>query len=235
MVTTAFGAPGESEEQTAIRVRKAARALHRHDLGHAYGHVSARLDADRFLVCPPKPMGLIEAGEPCTVVPVEGPLPDGVLGEVRIHQQIYKRRPEVGGIVRTFVHSVLTLSTMRRTPKVRHGFGAYFRPQAALWDDPMLVRNEDAAIGVAETLGRGRAVVMRGNGLVTCGASVEEAAVMVFYLDQAAKTELSVLACAANPEVEPVEFTPAQAEARDVSAGMIFERMWDYLTDGDPE
>ncbi|MBO6783801.1 MAG: class II aldolase/adducin family protein [Alphaproteobacteria bacterium] len=235
MSTTSFGAPGEPEDATAVRVRKAARALPRHDLGHAYGHVSARLDADSFLVCPPKPMGLIEPGEPCTVVPVDGPLPDGVLGEVRMHQQIYKRRPDVGGVIRTFVHSVLTLSTMRRTPKVRHGFGAYFRPQAALWDDPLLVRNDEAAAGVADTLGEGRAVVLRGNGLVACGTSVEEAAVMVFYLDQAARTELSVLACAANPDIEPVEFTPEQAEARDTSSGMIFERMWDYLTDGDPE
>lgn len=235
MTTTAFGQPGESEDITAIRVRKAARALPRHDLGHAYGHVSARLDADRFLVCPPKPMGLIEAGEPCTVVPVEGALPDGVLGEVRMHQQIYKRRPDVHGIIRTFVHSVLTLSTMRLTPKVRHGFGAYFRPQAALWDDPALVRNDDAAAGVAETLGTGRAVVLRGNGLVACGSSVEEAAVFVFYLDQAARTELSVLACAGHPDTDPVEFTPEEAAARDTGGGMIYERMWDFMTDGDPE
>ena len=48
-----------------------------------------------------KPMGLITAEDEGTVVPIEGPLPDGVLGEVRCHQQIYKRRNDVNGIART--------------------------------------------------------------------------------------------------------------------------------------
>lgn len=197
--------------------------------------MSARLDEENILVCPPKPMDLIEVGEPCTIVPIDGPLPEGVLGEVRMHQQIYKRRPDVNGVIRTFIHSVLTLSTMGLTPRVRHGFGAYFRPQAALWDDPLLVRNDDTAGQVAETLGAGRAVVLRGNGLVVCGASVEEAAVMAFYLDEAAKTELAILTCAGHPDANPVEFTAEQAAALDTGSGTIFERRWDYLADGDPE
>jgi hypothetical protein len=49
-------------------------------LGNAYGHCSALLDAERFLVCAAKPMGLIAADELGTVVPIDGPLPTGVLG-----------------------------------------------------------------------------------------------------------------------------------------------------------
>jgi HCOMODA/2-hydroxy-3-carboxy-muconic semialdehyde decarboxylase len=82
-------------------VRRAARALGNAGLVTAYGHCSARIDATTFLVCAPQPMGMIAAGEPGTVVSVEGPLPEGVLGEVRIHQQVYRRRPDVGGIART--------------------------------------------------------------------------------------------------------------------------------------
>ena len=74
------------------QVRLAARALARGALVHAYGHCSARRDAARFIVCAAKPMGIIAAGEAGTVVPVDGPLPQGVLGEVRIHQAIYRRR-----------------------------------------------------------------------------------------------------------------------------------------------
>lgn len=79
------------------RVRVAARALARHGLVQAWGHCSARIDEHSFLVCASKAMGRIGVGEPGTVVPINAPLPPGVLGEVRIHQQIYKRRPEVGG------------------------------------------------------------------------------------------------------------------------------------------
>lgn len=233
MTETEFGALGEPIGRTQVRVRMAARALGRNDLGHAFGHVSARLDADSFLVCAPKPMGLIRPDDTGTVVPVDGPLPDGVLGEVRCHQQIYQRRPDVNGIARTFLREVMTLSTFRRTPQVRIGFGSYFAPQAALWDDPLLLRDDAQAAKFAETLSNSRAIVMRGNGCVLTGATVEEAIVMAFFLEEAAKTELAVMAT--GREDDSVVYDADQAKARAVSSGRIFERMWDYLTDGDPE
>ena len=233
MSETDFGSLGEPLDRTQIRVRMAARALGNNDLGHAFGHVSARIDADSFLVCAPKPMGLIKPGDAGTVVPIDGPLPDGVLGEVRCHQQIYKRRPDVNGIARTFLRDVMTLSTFRRTPKPRIGFATYFAPCPPLWDDPLLLRDDAAAEKFAETLGDARAIVMRGNGCVLTGATVEEAIVMAFFLEEAAKTELAVMA--SGQETESVVYSPEQAKARAVSSGRIFERMWDYLTDGDPE
>src|SRR5690606_6356577 len=112
---------------------------------HAYGHVSARLDEESFLVCAAKPMGLIARGEDGTIVPIDGPLPEGVLGEVRCHQRVYANRGDVNGICRIFPRSVMTLSTFRRTPRARIGFGAYFHPQPPLWDDPLLIRSDEQA------------------------------------------------------------------------------------------
>jgi HCOMODA/2-hydroxy-3-carboxy-muconic semialdehyde decarboxylase len=225
MSDTEFGALGEPAERTQVRVRMAARALGRNDLGHAFGHVSARLDAE--------PMGLIRADDEGTVVPVDGPLPDGVLGEVRCHQQIYKRRPDVNGIARTFLRDVMTLSTFQRTPKPRIGFASYFAPCPPLWDDPLLLRDDAAAGKFADTLGDARAIVMRGNGCVLTGATVEEAIVMAFFLEESAKTELAVMA--SGQEAASLVYSGEQAKARAVSSGRIFERMWDYLTDGDIE
>jgi len=233
MSDTEFGSIGEPLDRTQVRVRVAARALARNDLGHAFGHVSARIDADSFLVCAPKPMGLIAPGEAGTVVPVDGPLPEGVLGEVRCHQQIYKRRSDVNGIARTFLRDVMTLSTFKRTPKPRIGFATYFAPCPPLWDDPLLLRDDAAAEKFAETLGDARAIVMRGNGCVLTGATVEEAIVMAFFLEESAKTELAVMA--SGQEASSVIYSPEQSKARAVSSGRIFERMWDYLTAGDPE
>lgn len=228
-----FGFVGEPLSDTQRRVRLAARALARHRLVHAYGHVSARLDEKSFLVCAAKPMGLIESGEDGTIVPIDGPLPEGVLGEVRCHQRVYAGRADVNGICRIFPRDVMTLSTFRRTPQARIGFGAYFYPQPPLWDDPLLIRSEEQAIAFAETLGDARAIVMRGNGAVCVGPSVEESVVMAFYLEEAAATELAVLATG-NAE-ESVCFTAEQAAVRATGSGSIYERMWDYMTAGDPE
>jgi HCOMODA/2-hydroxy-3-carboxy-muconic semialdehyde decarboxylase len=222
-----------TEPNPAIQrlVRQAARAIGRAGLAHAYGHCSARLDNHSFLVCAPKPMGLIAPTDAGAVVPVTGPLPDGVLGEVRIHQQIYARRPEVGGVVRSMPPQTMALGTLRRTPRALHGFGAYFAPAAPLWDDPQLLRDDTAASALADQMGQSRAIVMRGNGLVTAGDTLQQAVILAWYLEDAARVDLAVL----QTGLTPAELTQAEATRRATFQGGIVERMWSFLTAGDPE
>src|SRR6201996_5242335 len=101
-------------KELARRFRMAGRALARHGMVHPYGHCSARIDADTFLVSPPRPLGMVTADEECSVASVHGPLPEGVLGEVRIHRDIYRRRPDVQGVVRSTPPKAMTLGAMRR-------------------------------------------------------------------------------------------------------------------------
>ena len=215
------------------RVRKAARALGRHGLVHAYGHVSARINAEHFLVCAAEPMGQIAPGTAGKIVSLTGDLPEGVLGEVRIHREIYRRRPEIQGIARTMPPKIMSLSTLRLTPTARHGFGSYFHPAIPLWDDPLLIRSDDAAKQLAEQMGERPAIMMRGNGLITSGHSIEEAVVLAWYAEDAARVELDVLA--AGSAGDPALISPEEAAVRATWSGRILERMWDYLTHGDPE
>lgn len=214
------------------RVRVAARALGRHGLVQAWGHCSARIDAQHFLVCASRPMGLIEADEPGTVVPIDGPLPEGVLGEVRIHQQIYARRPDVGGICRIMPTHTMALSTLRLVPRPRHGVGA-FVDGCALWHDPRLLRDDALAAQLADTLGQAPALVMRANGAVTVGASIEHAMGLAWCLEDAARIEQSVRAM--TSDVDASLLTPEETRSRQVSSGKVFERLWAFMTAGDPE
>ncbi|MBN8482022.1 MAG: class II aldolase/adducin family protein [Xanthomonadales bacterium] len=217
--------------ERARSVRMAARALGRHGLVHAYGHCSARIDDGSFLVSPARPLGLVEAGEACTIVPLAGALPEGVLPEVRIHREIYRRRPDVGGIARVQSPQLMSLSVLGRTPLSRHGFGAYFHPAPPLWDDPLLLRSDEAAARLADRLGQARAIVMRGNGGVLAGESIEAAVVLAWYLEDAARVELDCL----RAGIEGTRLTEAEAATRATWSGRLLERMWDYLTAGDLE
>lgn len=218
---------------TETKVRIAARALGRHGLVHAYGHCSARLDSENFLVCPSKPMGLTEVGDKCLTVPINGSLPDGVLGEVRLHQQIYRNRPEASGVVRFMSPNMMALAALGLVPKPRHGFGAYFHPAVGFWNDPQLVRDDDKAAGAFAAMGKSNGLMMRGNGAVTMGPSLEEAVVMAWYLEDACRVELEALR-SGLAETSPV-ISDEECKARATRAGMIIERMWDFLTHGDPE
>src|SRR6202012_3852187 len=126
-------------------IRVASRAIGRAGLAHAYGHCSARLDGHQFLVSPAKPLGMVTDRDLPLRVSIEGPLPSEVLGEVRIHQRIYARRPDVGGIVRFQSPKVVSLSALGRSPTARHGFGSFFAPPPPFWADPRLVRDDERA------------------------------------------------------------------------------------------
>lgn len=110
--------------------------------------------------------------------------------------------------------------------------GSYFSPAVPLWDDPQLVRSDEQAAGVAAALGNARAVVMRGNGAVVAAPSIEQAVVLTWYLEDAARIELQLRA--AGLADGPI-LSPEEAARRATGAGRIFERMWEYLCDGDPE
>ncbi|HWM71498.1 MAG TPA: class II aldolase/adducin family protein [Steroidobacteraceae bacterium] len=213
----------------ARRVRVAARAVARAGLVHAYGHCSLRIDSDHFIVSPAKPLGLVTPEDVVVVVPTHGALPPEALPEVLAHQYIYRQRRDVSGIVRFQSPNLTALSTLGLTPKARHGFGAYFAPSAPLHADPRLVRDSASAAALVEELGSARAIVMRGNGAVSVGNTLEEAVVMAWYLEDSARVELAVLGTGLDGQV----LTPAEAQDRAVTSGRIVERMWDWLTRGD--
>jgi len=215
----------------ARRIRVAARALARANLVHAYGHCSLRIDPELFIVTPPKPLGLVRNDDSPVPVTLEGALPPDALPEVIAHQEIYRRRAQVSGIARFQSPNVTALSTLGLTPKARHGFGAYFAPGVPFYTNPRLVRDAASAQTLAAELGSGRAIVMRGNGAITVGTSIEEAVVMAWYLEDAARVELAVLATGR----EGMELSGAEARERAVISGRMMERMWDWLTAGDPE
>ncbi len=224
----------EAETDAALKVRLAARALARHGLVNAYGHVSARIDEGRFLVSPPRPLGSVDVGEECKIVPIDGEFLEGVLGEVRVHREIYHRRPEVGGVCRFLSPSVVALSALGETPRVLHGHGSYFAPAAPLWPDVQLIRDDERATKLVETMGDSAAVVMRGNGAVTAGETIEEAAAFAFFLEDAARIEIALLG-AGPAGRRPLEYSAEEATRRSTKAGGIIERMWRFLCDGDPE
>ncbi len=207
-------------------VQDAARALGRAGLVHAFGHCSIRLDAAHFLVCAPRPLELVGAA-PGTACAITGKLPEGVLGEVRIHQQVYARRADVGAICRIMPPALMALSTQGIVPRPRHGIGAYF-DKLPLWPDPRLLRDDAAAAALAVMLGDAPAIVMRGNGAVVVAPTMPQAATLAWFLEDCARVERDVRAMGFAPESGLLN--SSETADRQVWSGQVAERMWDWLT-----
>lgn len=207
-------------------VQQAAMGLGRASLVHAYGHVSLRLDENHFLVCAPRPLELV-GRQPGTVCTVDGPLPDGVLGEVRIHQCIYRSRPAMGAVCRIMPPALMALSTQGIVPRPRHGIGAYF-DRLPLWPDPRLLRDDDAAARLVQAMGDAPAIVMRGNGAVVTAETMPKAATLAWFLEDAARVERDIRTMGFDPESGVLD--TEETAARQVWGGQVAERMWDWLT-----
>lgn len=210
-----------------VLVQTAARALGRSGLVHAYGHCSLRLDETHFLVCAAMPMGLI-SNQSGRVVPISGPLPEGVLGEVRAHQAIYAAHSDVRGICRIMPAALMALSTQGVVPNIRHGIGAYFHPGPVLWNDPRLLRDDESAAQLAAALKDQNAIVMRGNGAIVCADSLEKAVALSWFLEDAARVERDVRAMGFDPLSGLL--TESEIEARQIWSGGVVERMWQWMT-----
>jgi ribulose-5-phosphate 4-epimerase/fuculose-1-phosphate aldolase len=100
---------------------------------------------------------------------------DAPPSEFHIHREILLRRPDVGGIVHSHPDFVVTLSIAGHTLQPVTGIGSFLPEEVPVFDDASLVNTDERGAAVAEALGDGPAIVLRGHGLVVVGESVEEA------------------------------------------------------------
>jgi ribulose-5-phosphate 4-epimerase/fuculose-1-phosphate aldolase len=210
-------------------VAAAARVVAAHGLVDAFGHVSARLDVGGLAITPPVPLG--GAGEGDAIVTVDageaGDLPAGAPKEAWIHLAIYARRPDVRGICRAQPPAVAATAAAGLEILALHGQGAFLGSPVAVHDHAALIRDRASGVAVAEALGDGDAVVLRGNGAVTVGRSPGEAAARMVVLEASARLNLAAAAAGGRVALRPDELAAWRAVAPE-----ILGRLWAHLRDG---
>ena len=198
---------------SAEEVIPAAHALARHGLVDAFGHVSARA-GDSFAMTPPTALATVER---LIDVPLDAEeLPDGAPKEAWIHAEIYRRRPDIGGICRAQPPAVNAAVTIQ----ARHGQGAFVGATVPIHDDARLVRTRELGAIVAATLGEGEAVVLRGNGAVTAAATPGIAMALMYVLEASARINL---AGSATP------LSDAECASWRTAAPELLDRLWAHL------
>lgn len=163
------------------------------------GHVSVRSGNEVFVRC----RGPLERGllftEPTDVYMVdsEGPLPDQyqLPNEYPIHREIFLARPDVQAVVHAHPPAIVAadLAGLRLRPIV----GAYNIPAMRLanqnipvYPRSVLINRTELAQDLAKTLGLSDICILRGHGIVTTGATVEQAVVRALNAEALARMTL---------------------------------------------
>ncbi|HMH92085.1 MAG TPA: class II aldolase/adducin family protein [Streptosporangiaceae bacterium] len=231
-------------------IAEAARVLSALGLVTAFGHVSARSGGFMLITPAADLAGVIAAA----IVPVPldlpdaGPLPGGAPAEAWAHLALYRARPDAGAIARAQPPSTFAAAAAVSGPAVSGtavsstviggpagpGRGARLLPlygQAAwlgewvpVHDSAHLLRSAELARRAAAGLPAGEALLLRGNGALTLGATPALAVTRMWLL--AAACEAWLAAAGAGP-VTPL--TAAETESWRSVAGELLPRLWQHL------
>jgi len=219
--------PFASTPELRADVLAACRVLSHFRIVEGFGHVSARVGADRIMITPRRALGLVTEAEL-----VELDLAGGQLaGEGRrplewaMHLAVYRRRPDIQAIARGHPRNVAAYACAAAPLQVAHGFGANLGAEVPVFPQPYLITDGELADGVADTLGGGEAVILQGNGMLAVGQSVPHACVQALFLEETAELQLKAQGAGLTPR-----FYSAQGAARRHGDDRVHEpiRAWEY-------
>jgi len=179
-----------------VEVARGARMLARAGLVHAFGHTSVRTSDEGIAISSTRPL---DALEPEDVVvldadgrAVAGPVEEAPI-EIALHRAIYAARPDVGGIARGHPPHVVRWGIGTRDLPLLHGLGALAGLRVPVHTEVDLVASPTAATAAASTLGDGWAMLLRANGAVTVGVTLDEAATRLWFLEDRARVALGAV------------------------------------------
>ncbi|MBI4321647.1 MAG: class II aldolase/adducin family protein [Chloroflexi bacterium] len=225
------------------RVSTAIRVLGRLGMADWLGHASARVPGTDLFVTSPKgaKRGNVQSfrAQDILVMDLEDHVVDGAApppGEFYIHSAIYRRRPDVMGVIHDHQQMTVLFGIARREIRPLHLMSAsVVKEPIPVYDSPHAISTPERGRAIAETIGTHCACHMRGHGVVVVGNSVENAAMNAIHLERQAQWNYlacqlgdpAVIAAAAIPLEEVEEFAEFQNPARGGGGGT---GAWAYFT-----
>ena len=218
---------------TVGQIRKdivsACRILTDKKLVEGFGHVSARIaGTEHFLLTPRIGLALVRENDLLTMnlagEVVEGRHP--VPSEAWLHIAIMQAKPRVNAITRIHARVANIFSVTDRKLEPVHNHGSFFAGGVPVFAAPDLITTPKLGAEVAQVVGDGPAVLLRGNGQVTVGRTLPEAVMMAIYLEEAAEVLYGALQIG-----KPIPLTLDESKRRQVEAlpPVDLERAWNFF------
>lgn len=223
-----------SEKELRHDVALANRIIERFGLATGFGHASARIPGtNTFYISTRRSPGFADEND-LLVIDTDGKVLSGngqPNSEFWIHSRIYAARPEVNGIVHAHPLACISLTQIGEPHRVVHNQGGVFVDGVPEYERVGLIRSSELGDQVAQRLGNGPAVMMRGHGITTAFVNVRAATVAACFLEESANLQMRMLAAAGGDARKIRAFTREEAElARDQTGPGVAAagRAWEY-------
>ncbi len=204
-------------------VVEAAHVLSRLGLVTAYGHVSARAGAS-MLITPAAELATVTESTVVDVPLDTSSLPTAAPAEAWAHLALYHARPDAGSIARAQPASAVAAAATTTSLPPLHGQAAWLGESIPVYDSAHLLRSADLAERAARSLPAGEALLLRGNGALTLGATPGVAVARMWLLSAACQ---AFVAAQAAGQFKPltVEEIASWRAVRDE----LLPRLWQHL------
>jgi len=209
---------------------EAAHVLSRLGLVTAYGHVSARAAAS-MLITPAADLATVTEST-VVEVPLEATsLPMAAPAEAWAHLALYRARPDAESIARAQPASAFAAAATTTLLTPLYGQAAWLGESIPVHDSAHLLRSAQLAERAARSLPTGEALLLRGNGALTLGATPGVAVARMWLLSVACDGWLAAQAAGRVTPLTAEEIASWRA-VRDE----LLPRLWRRLQrDGAPQ
>jgi HCOMODA/2-hydroxy-3-carboxy-muconic semialdehyde decarboxylase len=207
-------------------VAEAANVLARLGLVTAYGHVSARAGAS-MLITPAADLAFVTGSGVIEVPLTATALPRGAPAEAWAHLAFYRARPDAAAIARAQPVTAFAAAAAVTVMVPLHGQAAWLGESVPVYDDAALLRSPRQAERAASSLPAGEALLLRGNGAVTLGATPGLAVARMWLLATACDVYLTALAASAANPVTPL--SAGEVASWRAVGGELLPRLWQHL------
>ncbi len=213
------------------QVAEAANVLARLGLVTAFGHVSARA-GNSMLITPAADLACVNEAA-VIEVPLAasarpgGSLPAGAPAEAWAHLALYHARPDADAIARAQPASAFAAAATVSVLVPLHGQAAWLGESVPVHDEATLLRSPERAELAAAALPAGEALLLRGNGALTLGATPGLAVARMWLLANACDVYLTALAASGANPVTPL--SGEEIASWRAVGGELLPRLWHHL------
>ena len=132
-----------------------------------------------------------------------------------IHGAVHKAKENIHCVMHTHTRAGLAISCLKEGLKPIFQDAAIFHNRVSYHDWQGMSTEVEECKDIAKNLGNNKVMILRNHGLLTCGETIGEAFILMYYLDKACKNQLDTMSTGLEtivPSSNIMEYAAGQYE-----------------------